>query len=215
MAQDSSYLSDWSLFGEKHIAYGPLSKNNKWLELERHGAEGAGKSMFLQVSTQCLQALDQHPRSPLLVPAAMASKTDTVEHPPASAPSFSGSLQHPTGAHKPSSNRHIWETFRHCSLPWGWREGHVPSATPSHNGKIRMETQSPIFVLNFHWLKKYVNAKMLTLLSHYGLLCNYFFDSSWRLNWRHNGLLCNDISAEFFLLVFLFSLIFFPSSSLL
>lgn len=157
--------------------------------------------MFLQkVSAQCLQSLDQHPRSPLLVPAAMASKIDTVEHPPAPAPApwFSGSLQHPSSAHKPSSNRHIWETFRHCSLPWRWQREHDPHATPSHNGKIRMETQSPIFVLNFHWLKKYVNAKMLTLLSHYGLLCNYFFDSSWRLNWRHNGLLCNDISAEFF-----------------
>lgn len=81
--------------------------------------------------------------------------------------------------------------------------------------KMRMETQRPIFVFNFHWLKKYVNAKMLTRLSHYGLLCNYFFENSWQLNWRHNGLLCNDIFAEFFLLVFLFSLIFFPSSFLL
>lgn len=104
--------------------------------------------------------------------------------------------------------------LRASNLPKGGKRNPVPHPTPNCKGKIRTETKRTIFVLNFHWLKKYVNAKMLTRLSHYGLLCNYFFDSSWRLNWRHNGLLCNDIFAEFFACFLLFlnflSFIFSP-----
>ena len=140
------------LFGVKCLTYGYICKHDKWLGPERQAWVRENEPVFLQkVGGQSMPGPGQHQSFPLLTLPQGPARNSVAPSGPAVW--LSGPLQCPSRACQLSQQDTSGE------VPWRWWGEPKPRSTPNHKGKIRMEIQRLIFVLNFHWLKKYVNGK--------------------------------------------------------